>query len=343
VRKMSSMSAAVATMKRKRSASSRHFVCSALSLAVVAICLNSQAAVIREDFSTEPTELRWKIFGASSLFRWNTAAQNLEVTWDSSRTNSYFYRSVGTVLAKDDTFSLSFDLQLHEVSVGLRPDRPFTFQLAVGFLNWRDATNLVFQRGTGTQSPNLVEFDYFPDSGFGATISPAIVSSNRQFIASFSFPLELTPRDFFAVALNYSGTNQTLTTVITRNGQAFGPIKDVILPTSFADFRVDTLAICSYSDAGSGGSILARGTIDNIVASLPAPPLETISARFLNQQWSVEFTGRSNWLYVLERSSTLVEWSAVASLQSRADGRHILRDENSAAGRAFYRVRAERP
>ena len=53
------------------------------------------------------------------------------------------------------------------------------------------------KRGTGVNAingaRNALEFDYFPDSGFGATISPTILSSNNQFVTEFAFPLELAP------------------------------------------------------------------------------------------------------------------------------------------------------
>jgi hypothetical protein len=35
---------------------------------------------------------KWRQFGDGSLFQWNATNQHLEVTWDSSRTNSLFYR-----------------------------------------------------------------------------------------------------------------------------------------------------------------------------------------------------------------------------------------------------------
>jgi hypothetical protein len=297
---------------------------------------------LEENFASDPASRAWKTFGAGTLFRWNRTNQNLEVTWDSSKPNSFFYHTLNTVLGKDDDFAISFDLKLDEIAIGLRPSQPFTFQLAAGLLNFQSATNQTFTRGTGDQSPNLVEFNYFPDSGFGATVSPILVSSNNQFIPSFTFPLELTRGDLFHIAMTYSSTNQTLITQMTRNKEAFGPIKEVKLPASFTDFRVDTFAIMSYSDVKSDGSILARGVVDNISVQSPGPALKDLAGRFVNNLWQVEFTGRTNWVYTMERSADLKDWKPIMT-SNGTGARQFVRDENAASPKAFYRVQAVRP
>ena len=187
-------------------------------------------AELNEDFSSDPTERGWKVTGDAGLFAWDSAAQNLQVTWDSSRTNSYFWHALGTVIGRTDDVELAFDLQLQDVTVGITPGQPFTFELAIGLLNLQSVTSTNFVRGTGLNLANVMEFDYFPDSGFGATISPTIVSSNGQFATSFTFPLALDPGALFHVQLNYAATDQTLTTTVRRNGEPYGSIKMVTLP-----------------------------------------------------------------------------------------------------------------
>src|SRR6185503_7725736 len=59
----------------------------------------AHAAIISEDFSSDPRAREWKSFGDTNLFRWNATNQNLEVTWDSSRTNSFFHFPLGTILS----------------------------------------------------------------------------------------------------------------------------------------------------------------------------------------------------------------------------------------------------
>ena len=306
-----------------------------------------EAATWEEDFASDPAPRGWSLFGQANLFRWNGTNQNLEATWDSSLTNHYFYRRLDTVLTKNDDFRLAFDLQLGDIAVGVNPDKPSTFELAVGFLNFSDAVKTNFERGTGVNAMdgprNLVEFDYFPDSGFGATISPTLVSSNNQFAAGFDFPFELTPGDWFHVAMSYTASNRTLSTAMTRNGQPFGPVHDVKLGDSFTDFRLDAVAINSYSDAGADGSIFARGKVDNLVLTLPDPLILGLTGRLTNNTWQVQFAGRPGWLYTLERTQDFRLWSDVSTETPGEEGEHFLSDTNASGVEAFYRVRAERP
>src|SRR5258705_3394466 len=76
----------------------------ALILVAWAAALHASAAAYSEDFSASPQTRGWRTFGNSDLLQWNRASQNLQVTWDSSQPNSYFYLSIGTVLAKSDDF-----------------------------------------------------------------------------------------------------------------------------------------------------------------------------------------------------------------------------------------------
>ena len=147
------------------------------------------------DFETDPLVQGWAALGEASLFQWDPVAGNMKVAWDSSKTNSYFHRPLGVTLTRQDDFALSFDLRLDSVAIGVDPAKPFTFQLAVGLIQLATATNRELWRASGVDAlhgpRNLVEFAYFPDSGFGATISPSMISSNNQFASQFDYPIEL--------------------------------------------------------------------------------------------------------------------------------------------------------
>ena len=310
------------------------------------VLLPSPAADFNEDFASPPSSRGWRTFGDASLFSWNSTSQTLEVTWDSARPNSYFFRPLGTILGKSDDFAFQFDLRLHSIQAGVNPAKPSTFEIAVGLLRLDSATRAAFSRGTGRDSPNLVEWDYFPAADIiEATVSPVIVSSNNQLIPGFSFPLEMPANDLFHVALAYTTSNQTLVTTMTRNGAFFGPIQNVRLPASFTDFRVDAFSISSYNDAGDeSGSILASGAVDNVVISTPAPPIERLAIRVTNGLARVQFAGRTNWSYTLQRSADLTSFASVQTVIAPASTNVLLEDAFiGAVTNRFYRVRADRP
>ncbi len=294
-----------------------------------------------ENFASDPFDRGWVTFGDAELFCWDSAAQNLRVTWDSASANSYFYRPLGTVLGKNDDLELSFDLQIEEIAVGIHPEKPFTFELALGLINVSQATGPGFLRGTGSQSPNLLEFDYFPDSGYGATVWPVIISSNSQFTLGFTV-LPLEPGAEFHITMRYTAANQTLATTIHRGAETLGPVKDVTLGANFTDFQVDAVSINSYSDEGAGGSLLAKGIIDNLALSFPAPPAVQLRANLVDGVMHAAFTGHPNWLFTLERTVDWKEWRPISAAVS-GSGELVLQDETrSAPAGAFYRVRAEK-
>jgi len=305
------------------------------------------AGTILQDFSSNPALAGWQTFGDTNLFSWDAASQNLRVTWDSSRPNSYFYHHLGTILARDDDFTIAFDLRLYDIGVGVDSNKLYAFELAVGLLNLGQATQTNFLRGTGTDSPNLLELDYFRDAGFGATLWPQIVSSNSVF--NYNGPgdytlLELTTGDLFHVVMTYSASNSTLATTLTRNGAPFGPVHSVVLSTNFSDFRVDTFSISSYSDSGDDyDSVLAHGIIDNVAVTTPAPPFANATGGFNGSVWQVRFDSRNSWYYTLERTEDFVSWSAVSPTLNGNGALLSLEDSTPPHSRAFYRVRAERP
>ena len=308
-----------------------------------------KAAQWSETFTTDPLTHGWNIFGDANLFQWDSTNQKLAVTWDSAQLNSFFYQPLGTILTKADDFSFSFELQLADITNGVNAGKPYTFELAVGFLNQSVATNTNYKRGivnAMSGARNLCEFDYFPDSGYGATISPTMISTNSaysQFATVFAFPLELDTNALFAVTMNYTAGDKTLRTTMTRNGDAFGPIPDVVLGAGFKDFRLDQFAICSYSDAGADGSLLAHGVVDNLVVTVPPPPVQNLAGNFSGSVWQATFLSRSNWLYTLERTTDFQSWTNVSPALAGNATNLCLSDLNPPGSQAFYRVRGERP
>jgi len=305
-------------------------------LFMVVVPLLGGAATFTEDFSAAPTN--WVVHGDTSLFSWNTNA--LDVTWDSRAPNSYFYHKLGTVLARDDDFRFEFDLTLYDANIGVTPDRPYTFEVALGLINLRSAIAPDFFRGQFTGTRNIVEFDYFPAfSSFGATVATTIVSSNNGFAYAHNFPMEMPFGDLFHVRMEYTASNSTLTTTMTRNGEAFGPLEEVRLGPTFSDFRVNAFSISSYSDERADGSILAHGSVDNIVLVYPDPPTLRLTGHYVGDVFEARFSSRANWQYQLEHTTNLSFWNAVGAAIPGTGGELALSHNRP----GFYRVRADRP
>ncbi len=125
----------------------------------VLFATRSGATTIAENFSTNPLQDGGQIFGAIDLFQWDSTNQNLEVTWDSSQSNSYFYHPLGTIHADD--FSVQSDLQWSDANAR------GSFQRTVGLLNFSDAASPNFSRRIGS-TPNLFEFYYVSDGGYAS-------------------------------------------------------------------------------------------------------------------------------------------------------------------------------
>ncbi len=314
--------------------------------AIAAVAKPTNYTIISEDFSSDPQTRGWQWFGDTNLFQWNSSAQNLQVTWDSAQTNSYFFMPLGTILGKNDDYSMAFDLYLTDIGVGPDPSKPYSFEIATGLQNHANATAKNFLRGTGVSSPNLAEFDFFPDSGFGATIWPGIVSSNSVFSYNGSQDYtiaELPTGVIMRVTMNYTASNQTVVTTITTNGVPIAQLNPLTLSPGFKDYRVDTFSISSYSDyLGYGSSVLAHGTIDNITVVVPPAPVQNITVAFNATAAQVAVQSQTNWNYVLERTTDLQTWTAVSSITSGSGGALNLSDPNPPSYYAVYRVRSWR-
>jgi hypothetical protein len=242
---------------------------------------------------------------------------------------------------------LSFDVRLNDIIGGVNPNKPFPFQISIGLLNFTQATNASFIRGSGFESPNLVEFDYFPGGIFDPTVSPVLISSNNEFSdGGFTFPLELVTNAVYHVTMLYLAEDRTLHTTMTSNGVPFGPVKDCTLNTNFSDFNVDHFGVSSYSDVGQfpgfEGSVLAHGVVDNFMFAAP-PPVTKLKAVNESGFASVQFRATTNWLYTLQRTTNFQTWNTASAIVPGVSGTMLLQDTNPPAANAFYRVHAEYP
>ena len=338
----------------------------ALAGLFVLVAVRSGAAVITESFTNDPAADGWQVFGDTNLFQWDSVNQNLAVTWDSSQPNSYFYHPLGVTLSSANDFMFAFDFQLNDIAIGTDPAYPSTFQIAIGLLNFEEATNDSFVIGTGYEAPDVVEMDYFPAFGdtyhqYSASVTTPMISSENNFAEGVTKPLELVPGAHYHAVLTYTAANQTLHTTLSSNGVPVGPMQDTQLWDGFGDFSVDTLSINCYSQAGQdtstyiytnitdgvtntygviwAGSVLAHGTVSKMFFANPLPVTQILAAT----PGGVQFSGTTNWLYTLERTVDFQAWTDVLPPTPGVTGAMVLSDSNAPPDKAFYRVRADLP
>lgn len=324
----------------------------AAAVAVLALCASHRAvAQPTHTFDTAPSD--WRVVGDTNLFQWNPAAKAIDVTWDSSKANSYLALPLGRTLTRAHSFTVAFDLFLRDAKAGVTPGKLNPFQLSAGFIELASASRTNFYRGSGTDSPNLVEFSYFPDpSGewmWGPSLTSVLIDATGTNWSSMGFlPLALESGTTYRVTMTYDASQQNLRTVVLTNGQVFATLDGAKPTSAFTDFRVDHFAIMSYSEAGQdpayAGSLLAHGTVDNVAITLPIvqiSPISRIQGKFEAGKWVVRFLGAAGWRFTLERATGLTNWEPAGLPVTGSAGAQQLEDAAPPLSSAFYRIKAE--
>jgi hypothetical protein len=338
-----------------------HLTAAALAFgAFVASHTQAQSLSVSENFAVDPALHGWKIFGDSSLFAWDSANQNLAVTWNSAQTNSFFYYPLGTSLTRRDDFSIEFDMVLKDVASGSESGKTGSMQMGLGFLNSAQATNTTWMRGSWGDAPNVAEFDYYAPGyydfdGFiynsAATASPSFISGVNSTAYAPTilsvYKLEFPTLVPIHVRMDYSGLTQTATLAITTNGVAVTTLPQLPLDASHGltatdDFHVDMFSVSSYSSQGDYyDSVLAHGTLSSLKFSAQVRPVATIAGALDGSgHWQASFFSRTNWNYTLERTSDFASWKAVDGPAAGTGANLSLQDTDLPSGAAFYRVRA---
>ena len=294
------------------------------------------AATFTENFTRDPAADGWQIFGNTNLFRWDSANQVLDVTWDSTQTNSYFYLPLGKTCTKADSFYLRFDLQLNDAT-----NFNSGMELAIGLLHFSDATNSSFSRAN-FDSPNVCEFDYFPRYVYDGKPYPdsvdATIIDASGWNTYFAFDnFTLNPGVAYRIELAHQAGAGAISCEVSTNGQIISSLPNIY--GSAGDFQLDVLSITSYSDDGSGDSILAHGTVSNLAFATPLP-IEFIQPPAAAQ---IQFVSDTNWVYTLQGSADLINWTAVAPGVFGNGTNLLLQATNPPCGAEYYRVSAELP
>jgi hypothetical protein len=336
----------------------------ALALAGLSVVSATRAATITEDFSTDPLQRGWQIFGNTNLFRWDSTNHNLAVTWDSTQSNTYFYVNLSNTFSRGDDFGMEFDLVLFDIASGFETNKTGPLQLGFGFLNFAGATSANFMRGAFGYAPDVAEFDYYTSGYyvFGNQTFPADPTTFPSFISGVNtndyapinlsvYDSELPTNQVVHVNLSYSGENQTATLLVTTNGTSLVQLPVLTLDPGHGwvdsdNIHVDMFSISSYSSAGDPfDSVFARGTVANLTVHTLFKPVSglTLAPTATNGVWQAHFYAHTNWSYTLERTSDLRSWTAASGPLPGADGSMVLLDTNAPPDKAFYRVKASQP
>ncbi len=333
-----------------------------LALASLPFLSSAPAVTFSEDFSTDPLQNGWNVFGSPNLFQWDSANHQLLVTWDSTQPNSYFYYPLGLRLTRYDDFSFEFDLLLNDIATGVDAGKTGPLQIGIGFQNYNAATNVSVLRGYGAVS-NIAEFCYYPhgvyDFGGGfiydspASVVPSFVSSTPTFSPNRLNPdyvLTLPTNQVMHIVMSYNGGGQIAAITVTTNGVPVGSVPVLVLNsptnsnfTATDNYSVDVFSITSYTSIGDDfDSLLAHGTVDNLLVTASIRPIGQVTGGFsAGRGWQAQFFSHSNWVYTLERSIDFGSWAPVSATIRGTEGTLSLGDTNTLPARAFYRVRAE--
>jgi hypothetical protein len=302
--------------------------------------------IVAETFSRNPALDGWKIFGDTNLFTWDAANQDLQVTWDSTQSNSYFYHPLGAILTSNDAFTVSFDLLLNDANIN--GDGTNSLQIGIGFLNLAEAENTNFLIGTGENSTNVAEFEFYSAAGdYYEGYLPSLVATLIDTNGNSNFASDDIPWNFgtfYHVTISHAAGTSVLTGQILANGLLYSS-----LPGTYnggaGDFRLDTISISSYSDMGTAEigfpcSVTAHGIVKNILVTGPPPPVTYLTGSLTNGIWRVQFGSRTNWNYTLEKSSDLQRWLPLAPTVAGTGGQMTLQDTNAPGQSQYYRVSA---
>lgn len=323
--------------------------CRSIAPAVIGLAwmgVRVSGGAIEEAFDTDPTLRGWRAWGDASLFDWDAAGQRLGVTWDSSRTNSFFALPLPSPLTEADDFRFAFDLTLRSHAVGVQAGQSGTFQIAAGLVRGEDVQTGGYSRGSFPGPRNTVEWTWFGEAGaVSASVSPVVIPSDGRLPWGYADSyVTLEPGHRYRFEMAYSAADRTARMSMSTDGQPGPQLMDVVLPARFTRFQVDTFAISSYSGAGQNplyaGSVLAQGWMDQVSITVPEPPTLRLRVR----DGGVALDGRAGWRYRLEASGNLTEWSTVAeTVAAKTSELELLDLRDGWFPVQFYRVIAIRP
>ncbi len=297
------------------------------------------ANTLVERFTTDPSLSGWQVTVTRICFQWDSTNQVLDVTWDSTQTNSYFYHPLGLTLTTNDSFCVQFDLRLSDATAS-----NYGNQLAIGLLHYSDATSPDFNRANSS-TPNLFEFDYFPafdfnGDSFSASINATLKDSQPGY-AGFYVVYDNVTLDSgvtYRIVLIHRAGEETITGGVYTNGVLISTLPLGYGSGPVGDFQLDTLSVNCFADDGYGDSVLAHGTVDNLACASPLPLTRSAPSPPEKFNSSATPTGSTRWSKPpISKRGRPPRPPLLATDEPR------VKAANPPAGNIFYHVRADLP
>jgi hypothetical protein len=311
-----------------------------------AIFLAIHAEQWRADFSSDPFVVptpKWSVLGAAELFEWNPSAQQLDITWDSSRPNTFCTWPLPRSLRSHDAFSFSWDLRLNDAGPRDTSTRSNVLQISVVLARRARLPDGYPQRTSAGRALDLLDFSFFPlaDYGpFGASAYIAPVAFGESSIGySFGNSFNLADGQSHRVECTWDPVARALRTMVEGAG-SIADTSPALVATD--DFELDTFAIVVWNEGPTPrDSLLAHGSIRSVVITAPEPPVGSLT--FRSNSRSIGFQSQTGYRYQLEASGDLSEWASTGPDAAGTGGPMEFSDLRKALFlHQFYRVRATR-
>jgi len=216
----------------------------------------------------------WKFFGNTELIQPPQSSEKSVIfNWNTESANSALFIPIGYKINQQSDFKISTVFELTSLNIEFTPGSFYGFEIAFGLFDSSQVLKDTYIRGSGVDSPDLVEWDYFPDTGFGGTISPTIVDQDSDFFPTFNFPIELPIGKDIRVDLVFDSSDMILKSSLEFNESVIEmePVK-LSDQDTFDGFDLDSAGFVSYKDYDDNGVLTTEAKIKSFSLSWTPSP-----------------------------------------------------------------------
>jgi len=221
------------------------------------------AVVISNDFSSDPVlDGGWSYEGPSSLYSYNSTAQNVDFVWNANTNYGRFYKTLGSSFNENANYYVSMDFTIASMTGEGAPIR-------FGFYN---------SEGTSNCARQMIEFVWWANSSWGEYCGYNTYDQNGW----YGEPVGWEPMGTgchsrivsSATGVNYTAEltvdNGFIWANLLTNGVLYQAFKTNTIDSANHSFNLDIVGI--YSQKGEWGEDnIFPGSIDNFYATATIP------------------------------------------------------------------------